>query len=139
MLRPALLTLRLALAGLRTAGADKVLTGAFNVDPSGVPQLFKRLINSAGYTWLNTYSSTLVLYDAGFEKISGDLASSALQGTPRTSLGAGASGVGGFRTALRLMGLICKHHMHHSNLPLTAEETRRVETVLVAEGLLTHA
>lgn len=76
MLRPALLTLTLALTALGTAAADKVLTGAFDVGPGGAPQLFNPLTNSAGYTWLNKYYSTLVLYDAGFKKISGDLASS---------------------------------------------------------------
>lgn len=61
----------------------------------------------------------------------------ALQGSPRTS--PGASGVGGFKTALKLMGLIDEQHMHRPNLPLNTEETRRVEKILVAEGLLTHA
>ncbi|GMA15148.1 dihydrodipicolinate synthase family protein (plasmid) [Deinococcus metallilatus] len=61
----------------------------------------------------------------------------ALQGTPRTS--PNASGVGGFKTALHLLGLVPTHHMHRPNAPLNAEETRRVEAILAAEGLLAHA
>lgn len=61
----------------------------------------------------------------------------ALQGTPRTS--AGASGVGGFKTAMRLLGLIPHHHMHRPNLPLNDQETEQVRAILEAEGLLVHA
>lgn len=57
----------------------------------------------------------------------------ALQGTPRTS--AGASGVGGFKTALKVMGLITHHHMNRPNLPLNGEETGRVAAILKAEGV----
>jgi len=61
----------------------------------------------------------------------------ALLGTPRTS--PNASGVGGFKTALRRLGVITHHHMHRPNDPLNDEETRRIEAILTAEGLLTHA
>ena len=56
--------------------ADKVITGAFDQGPGGAPQLFNPLTLTAGYTWVNKYFSTLVLYDVGFKKISGDLAKS---------------------------------------------------------------
>ncbi len=68
-----LLTLT-ALTG--NALADKVLTGAFDQGPGGAPQQFNPLTATAGFTWLNKYYSTLVLYDVNFKKISGDLASS---------------------------------------------------------------
>lgn len=61
----------------------------------------------------------------------------ALQGTPRTS--AGASGVGGFKTALRVMNLITHHHMHRPNLPLNEQEVAQVRAILEAEELLVHA
>ncbi|WP_412027486.1 dihydrodipicolinate synthase family protein [Deinococcus yunweiensis] len=61
----------------------------------------------------------------------------ALQGTPRTS--PGASGVGGFKTAMKLLGLIPTHHMHRPNAPLDATETARIQAILQAEGLLTPA
>ncbi|GMA15145.1 ABC transporter substrate-binding protein (plasmid) [Deinococcus metallilatus] len=72
-----LLSLALACAALPgSALADKVITGAFDVGPGGAPQAFNPLTNSAGFTWLNKYFGTLVLYDVNFKKISGDLASS---------------------------------------------------------------
>ena len=61
----------------------------------------------------------------------------ALQGTPRTS--AGASGVGGFKAAMRLLGLITHHHMNRPNLPLNDQEMERVRAILEAEELLIHA
>ena len=72
-----LLTALLACALLSgPALADKVITGAFDQGPGGAPQQFNPLTNTAGFTWLNKYYSTLVLYDVNFKKISGDLASS---------------------------------------------------------------
>lgn len=72
-----LLSLTLACAALSSGAlADKVITGAFDQGPGGTPQLFNPLTNTAGFTWLNKYYSTLVLYDVNFKKISGDLASS---------------------------------------------------------------
>ncbi|ACO48052.1 dihydrodipicolinate synthase family protein [Deinococcus deserti] len=62
------------------------------------------------------------------------LFSIALQGAPRTS--GGASGVGGFKTALKLMGLIPYHHMNRPNLPLNDQETERVGAILREGGLL---
>lgn len=76
MFKRTALALTLALSTLGTASADKVITGAFDQGPGGSPQLFNPLTNTAGFTWLNKYYSTLVLYDVGFKKISGDLASS---------------------------------------------------------------
>lgn len=76
MLKRSLLACTLTLCALGTAGADKVITGAFDQGPGGAPQLFNPLTNTAGFTWLNKYFSTLVLYDVGFKKISGDLAAS---------------------------------------------------------------
>jgi peptide/nickel transport system substrate-binding protein len=62
----------LALSSAHAAG--KVLTGAFDVGPGGNAQLFNPLTASAGFSWYNKYFNTLVLYDVGFQNISGDLA-----------------------------------------------------------------
>ncbi|MFC3831586.1 MULTISPECIES: ABC transporter substrate-binding protein [Deinococcus] len=75
MFRRTLVSLALAFT-LGTAGADKVITGAFDQGPGGAAQQFNPLTNTAGFTWLNKIYSTLVLYDVGFKKVSGDLASS---------------------------------------------------------------
>lgn len=61
--------------GLTQAG-QKVLVGAFDVGPGGAPGLFNPLTNTAGFTWLNKYFSTLVLYDVNFQFLQGDLAKS---------------------------------------------------------------
>ena len=51
-------------------------------------------------------------------------------------LSAGASGVGSFKTALKLMGLARSHHMARPNRPLPPAAVERVRQHLVAHGLL---
>ncbi|WP_205747039.1 hypothetical protein [Deinococcus sp. KSM4-11] len=109
--------LALSLALTCTALADKVPTGAFDQGPGDAPpdwvegrRIQERLIR---------------------------LFAIALQGSPRTS--PCASGVGGFKAALHLRGLIPTLHMHRLNLPLNDAETRRIEHILAAERLLPHA
>lgn len=53
---------------------------------------------------------------------------------PRTS--AGASGVGGFKTAMRAMGIIATNTMARPQRTLNAEEASRVETIVRGVGLL---
>ncbi len=106
-------------------GAHGCVPGLGNVDPAAYVALYDAAQRS-DWTEAQHLQERLIR-----------LFAIALQGSPRTS--PGASGVGGFKTALKLMGLIGEQHMHRPNLPLNAEETRRVEAVLVAEGLLTHA
>ena len=55
-------------------------------------------------------------------------------GTPRTS--AGASGVGGFKTAMRAMGLIATNTMARPQRSLNAEESARVEAIARSVGLI---
>lgn len=55
---------------------QKVLVGGFDVGPGGSPGLFNPLTNTAGFTWLNKYFSTLLLYDVNFQFLQGDLAKS---------------------------------------------------------------
>lgn len=106
-------------------GAHGCVPGLGNVDPRGYVELYEA---ARGENWTEARRIQERLIR---------LFAIALQGTPRTS--AGASGVGGFKAALHLLGLIPTHHMHRPNLPLDGEETRRVEKILTEEGLLTHA
>ena len=55
-------------------------------------------------------------------------------GVPRTS--AGASGVGGFKTAMRGMGIIAGNTMARPQRSLNAEESARVEAIVRGVGLL---
>lgn len=106
-------------------GAHGCVPGLGNVDPCGYVDLYD---TTREYDWALARQQQERLIR---------LFHIALQGAPRTSTG--ASGVGGFKTALKLMGVINEHHMHRPNQPLNAEETSRVHAILTAEGLLTHA
>ena len=53
---------------------------------------------------------------------------------PRTS--AGASGVGGFKTAMRRLGIIQTNLMARPQRSLNDEEAARIDTILRATGLL---
>lgn len=55
-------------------------------------------------------------------------------GTPRTS--PGASGVGGFKTAMRAMGLIATNTMARPQRSLDANESTRVEAIIRDAGLI---
>jgi peptide/nickel transport system substrate-binding protein len=55
---------------------ESAFIGAFDVGPQGNAQKFNPLTAPAGFSFYNKYFSTLTLYDAGFQKISGDLAES---------------------------------------------------------------
>lgn len=57
-----------------TAGGT--LTGGFDVGPGGSPAQFYPPSMGAGYVWLEKYFSKLVVYDAGFTKMQGELAES---------------------------------------------------------------
>ena len=75
------LAMALALAAFATTPAPaqqdrNVMVGAFDVGPMGQQGNFNPLIATAGFTWLNMYFETLVLYDAKLETISGALAQS---------------------------------------------------------------
>ncbi len=58
----------------------------------------------------------------------------AFQGLPHTSMG--ASGVGGFKTAMQLMGLIEHRHMGRPNRLLPDAAVAKVRQILVEIGLL---
>lgn len=55
---------------------EKVMVGGFDVGPGGAPGLFNPLTLTAGFSWVNKYFSSLILYDVSFQYLQGDLASS---------------------------------------------------------------
>lgn len=65
---------------------EPVFIGAFDVGPQGNAQKFNPLTAPSGFSFYNKYFSTLTLYDAGFQKISGDLADSWAYGKDGKSL-----------------------------------------------------
>jgi 4-hydroxy-tetrahydrodipicolinate synthase len=103
-------------------GAHGCVPGLGNVDPAGYVALYDAA-RAGDWTAARSIQERLIR-----------LFAVALQGTPRTS--GGASGVGGFKTAMTLLGLIPHHHMHRPNLPLNAEETGRVAAILREGALL---
>lgn len=60
----------------RAQGGRNALTGAFDTGPGGMPGNFNPLMATAGFTWLNMYYDTLVLYDPTLTTISPSLATS---------------------------------------------------------------
>ena len=83
--RKPLLALTVLLAAMASASAQ-TFVGAFDVGPGGNPQKFNPLTASAGFSFYNKYFSTLMLYDVGLQKISGDLAESWAYGADGKSL-----------------------------------------------------
>lgn len=59
-----------------SAGTGGTLTGGFDVGPGGAPEVFNPLLATAGFTWLALYYSKLLVYDADFTAIQGELAES---------------------------------------------------------------
>jgi len=47
-----------------------------------------------------------------------------------------ASGVGGFKTAMQLMGLIQHRHMSRPNKVLSEEKVERVKAIVARAGLI---
>jgi peptide/nickel transport system substrate-binding protein len=62
--------------GARQDAGEQVLTGGFDVGPGGCPECFNPLQAGAGFTWLEKYFSTLVLYDVDYTALQGELAES---------------------------------------------------------------
>ncbi len=103
-------------------GAHGVVPGLGNVDPAG----YVRLWNAAQRGDWNAARTEQQRLCRLFEIV--------WQGTPRTS--AGASGVGGFKTALRRLGIIETNLMARPQRALNDAEAARVEAILRETGLL---
>ncbi len=103
-------------------GAHGVVPGLGNVDPGAYVRLYNAAIKG---DWAAAKAEQARLCRL-FEIV--------WCGIPRTS--AGASGVGGFKTAMRAMGVIATNTMARPQRSLNAEESARVEAIAHAAGLL---
>ncbi len=103
-------------------GAHGVVPGLGNVDPAGYVRLWDAAQRG---DWAAARAEQQRLCRL-FEIV--------WQGTPRTS--AGASGVGGFKTAMRRLGVIATNIMARPQRSLNDEEAARIDVILRATGLL---
>ena len=103
-------------------GADGCVPGLGNVDPAGYVRLYDAAKRGDWAAARKEQERLIALFQIVF------------QGAPLTS--AGASGVGGFKTAMQLMGLIEHRHMGRPNRLLSDEAVAKVRAILVATGLL---
>lgn len=103
-------------------GADGCVPGLGNVDPAGYVRLYD-LARAGDWAGARAEQERLIaLFDIVFH------------GVPATS--PGASGVGGFKTALKLMGVIERRDMSKPNRLLPDAAVERVRTIVAAAGLL---
>jgi 4-hydroxy-tetrahydrodipicolinate synthase len=103
-------------------GAHGVVPGLGNVDPAGYVRL-----------WDAAQRGDWGVAKAEQERLC-RLFEIVWQGVPRTS--AGASGVGGFKTAMRRLGIIATNLMARPQRALNDEEAARIDVILRAAGLL---
>jgi 4-hydroxy-tetrahydrodipicolinate synthase len=103
-------------------GADGCVPGLGNVDPAGYVRLYDAARRGDWAAARAEQERLIALFQIVF------------QGLPQTSMG--ASGVGGFKAALQMMGLIEQRHMARPNRPLPDEALARVRRILVETGLL---
>jgi 4-hydroxy-tetrahydrodipicolinate synthase len=103
-------------------GADGCVPGLGNVDPAGYVRLYDAARRGDWAAARAEQERLIALFQIVF------------QGLPQTSMG--ASGVGGFKAALQMMGLIEQRHMARPNRPLPDEAVARVRAILVEAGLL---
>lgn len=103
-------------------GADGCVPGLANVDPAGYVRLYDAARRGDWAAARSEQERLIALFQIVF------------QGTPHTSMG--ASGVGGFKTAMQLMGLIEQRQMARPNRLLPDDAVARVREILVEAGLL---
>jgi 4-hydroxy-tetrahydrodipicolinate synthase len=108
--------------GVLLAGAHGVVPGLANVDPAG----YVRLWDAAQRGDWATASREQARLARLFEIVRA--------GLPRTSTG--AAGVGGFKTAMRLLGVIDTNLMARPQRSLNEAETEAVTAVLRSVDLL---
>ena len=103
-------------------GAHGVVPGLGNVDPAGYVRLWDAAQRGDWAAARREQERLCRLFEIVW------------QGVPRTS--AGASGVGGFKTAMRRLGIIATNLMARPQRALNDEEAARVEAIVRAAGLL---
>ena len=103
-------------------GAHGCVPGLGNVDPAAYVRLYEAAKRG---DWVSARQEQ--------ERLS-KLFQIVFQGIPDTSMG--ASGVGGFKTAMQLMGLIAQRHMARPNRPLSDQAAEKIMAILIQSGLM---
>lgn len=112
----------LGVDGILLAGAHGAVPGLANVDPAGYVRLYNAALRGDWAAAKTEQERLCRLFEIVW------------QGTPRTS--AGASGVGGFKTSMRALGIIETNIMARPQRSLNADESARVEAILRGVGLI---
>lgn len=103
-------------------GASGCVPGLGNVDPAGYVRLYQAAKRGEWATARKEQERLIDLFQIVF------------QGVPDTS--PNASGVGGFKTAMQLMGIIQNRHMSRPNKVLSDEKVTRIKAILSTTGML---
>ncbi len=103
-------------------GAHGCVPGLGNVDPAGYVRLYDAARAGDWVRARREQERLIELFQIVF------------QGVPDTS--PNASGVGGFKSALQLMGLIRHRHMSRPNKLIDASRLERIRSILLGAGLL---
>jgi len=103
-------------------GAHGCVPGLGNVDPAAYVRLYDAARRGDWAAARKEQERLIALFQIAF------------QGLPHTSMG--ASGVGGFKTAMQLMGLIEHRHMGRPNRLLPDAAVNRIREILIECGLL---
>lgn len=108
--------------GALLSGAAGLVPGLGNVDPAGYKRLFQAAQAGDWETARQEQDRLSKLFDIVFVQ------------TP--SVSGGAAGLGAFKTALAILGIIDSNTMSQPMETLGSEEAERIRTILVAAGLL---
>lgn len=103
-------------------GAHGIVPGLGNVDPAGYVRLYDAAKRGDWAAARKEQERLIELFHIVF------------QGVPDTS--PNASGVGGFKTAMQLLGIIENRHMSRPNKVLSDDKVARIKAILATSGLL---
>jgi 4-hydroxy-tetrahydrodipicolinate synthase len=104
------------------AGAHGAVPGLANVDPAGYVRLYEAAKKGDWVAARKEQERLIELFEIVF------------QGFPDTSRN--ASGVGGFKTAMQMMGVITHRHMNRPNAVLSDVHAAKVRAIVEKSGLL---
>ncbi|WP_026819349.1 dihydrodipicolinate synthase family protein [Arthrobacter castelli] len=109
--------------GALLAGAQGIVPGLGNVDPEGYRRLFSAAQDGDWAKAAHEQARLADLFNIAY--------------TPKPGrVSAGAAGLGAFKTALMLLGIIDSNEMSTPMLALDDDETDRIKQILVRNGLL---